>query len=170
MIYQQWCYYFIHLTIFPSNQFSSPSNHTLLQSILHFPLILFLLSSSPFLNQMYSLTYVSSILNLVLYVLTTNQNFRKVFTFKTNLLCNPTTKVTIRSPLEVKKNVTFLSHSPKPFINFYYHVFHYSSAIHLPFLYVYIYLSPCILSISPKTTNSSKYSIKQSIYANKIVL
>jgi hypothetical protein len=115
---------------------------------------------------MYSHPYVT-ILNIVL-----STYLRRDFIIKTNLLCNPTTKVTIRSPLEVKKNVTFLSHSPKPFINFYYHVFHYSFAIHLPFLYVYIYLSPCslpFLSLCPKTTNSSKNSIKQSIYANKIV-
>ena len=149
MINQQWSYP-IHLTIFPSN---IPSNsRPLLATPFYNPFYLFLpilclLSSYPILNHMYSQPYVSSILNLVLSVLTTNENFRKVFTFKTNLLCNPTTKVTIRSPLEVKKNVTFLSHSPKPFINFYYHVFHYSSAIHLPFLYVYIYLSPCSLSL-----------------------
>ena len=36
MIYQLW-YQPIHLTIFPSNKFSSPSNHTLLQPILPFP-------------------------------------------------------------------------------------------------------------------------------------
>jgi hypothetical protein len=88
-------YSFNHLSILPSNQFSSPSNHTLLQPILPFP------SNSLFAFFPYSQPYVA-ILNIVLSVLTTNENFQKDFMIKTNLLCNPT-KIAIRSPLEVKK-------------------------------------------------------------------
>ncbi len=87
------------------------------------------------LNHMYSHPYVT-ILNLAF-----SLYLRRDFIIKTNLLCNPP----LGSPVEVKK--TFLSHSSKPFINFYYHDFHYSFAIHLPFLFVYIYLSGCSLSL-----------------------
>ncbi len=96
----------IPLTIYPSSQYSRPLLTTPFYNPFHlFLSILCLLSSYPILNHMYSHTYVSSILNLVLYVLTTNENFRKVFTTKTNLLCNPTTKVATWG----QKNVTFLS-------------------------------------------------------------
>jgi hypothetical protein len=105
MIFQLWSYP-IPLTIYPSSRFSPPSPIPFYNPFYRFLSILCFLSS-PILNHMFSHPYVA-ILSLVLSVLTTNENFQKVFTSKTNLLCNPT-KVAIMSPLEVKKNVTFLS-------------------------------------------------------------
>jgi hypothetical protein len=142
MIYQKWCYYPIPLTIYPS---------------------IHLINSRPLLQRPFTTHFTFSFQFF--------ENFRKDFTIKTNLLCN-LTKLAIRIATFVVKN---FFHSPNPFINFHYHDFHYSFAIHLPFLYVYIYLSPCSpslslsLSLSPKTINSSRNSIKQSIYANKIL-
>ncbi len=125
MIYQQWSYP-IPLTIYPSNQLSSPSPTPLYNPFYLFLPTLCLLSSPILKPHVFSSIYYNSKYR-PLSVLTTNENFRKVFTIKTNLLCNPT-MVTMRSK--------------KPFIHFYYHYFHYSFAKHLPFLYVYIYLSP----------------------------
>jgi hypothetical protein len=128
MIYQLWWPYPIPLIIYPSNQFSilSSLSHPFTT---HFTVsfqffVCFLLSySQP--HVFSSICYNSKSHPLC--------NYDAISLLKTNLLCNPP----LGSPLEVKK--TFLSHSPKPFINFYYHDFHYSFAIHLPFLYVYIY-------------------------------
>ena len=119
MIYQQWSYsiptsYSLnHLSI---KSIFVPFSHTLLQPIL------------PFLsNSLFAFFFLSYSQPHVFSSICCNSKSRPLCPYdaisllKTNLLCNPP----LGSPVEVKK--TFLSHSPKPFINFYYspYIYHF---------------------------------------------